>query len=98
MLRAHWQSAFLPLDTDGVLTLLGEGGVIDHEDPGGVGERLGDDGAVAPPDRLLVPGALADELLQRLNVSKRASDRLSGRLQAPERCREESHPNSLFQV
>ena len=77
----------LPLDADGVLALLGEGGVVDDEDAVGVGERLGHDGAVAPPDGLLVPGALAEELLQGLVgvgdvQARRQGDAVGDRLDA----------------
>src|SRR4029079_14537995 len=41
-------------------------GVVDDEEAGRRGEGLGHDGGVTLPDGLLVPGALADELLQRL--------------------------------
>src|SRR3954447_21403271 len=58
--------AVLPLDPDGVLALLGEAGVVDDEDALGRGEGRGHDGAIALPDGLLVPGALAEELLQGL--------------------------------
>jgi hypothetical protein len=60
------RAAVLPLYPDGVLALLGESRVVDHEDAGGIGELLGHDGAVALPEGPLVPGALAEELLQRL--------------------------------
>ncbi len=59
-------AAVLPMDADGVLALLGGRRVVDDEDGRGRGERLGHPGAVPPGDRLLVPGALAEELLQRL--------------------------------
>jgi hypothetical protein len=59
-------AAVLALDADGMLALLGEGAVVDDEVPGGVGEGLGHDGAVAAPDGLLVSGTLAEELLEGL--------------------------------
>src|SRR5437763_10756985 len=59
-------AAVLTLHADGELALLGEAGVVDHEDPGGRGEGPGHGRAVSLPDGPLVPGALADELLQRL--------------------------------
>ena len=60
------RAAVLPLDADGVPPLLGEAGVVDDEQTAGIGEGLGHDAAVAPPDVVLVPGALVDELLQGL--------------------------------
>src|SRR5262249_2274816 len=59
-------AAVLMLDADGVLALLGEAGVVDDEDPLRAGERPAQDGAIAVEDRLFVPGALIDELLQGL--------------------------------
>src|SRR4051794_35379772 len=59
-------AAVLTLDTDGVLALLGEAGIVDDEDPRGAGQGYGHDTAIAPKDLLLVPGALVDELLQGL--------------------------------
>jgi hypothetical protein len=59
-------AAILPLDADGVLALLREGGVVDHEDPRRVGELRRHLGPIAPEHGELVPGALAEELLQRL--------------------------------
>ena len=59
--------AVLPLDADGVLALLGEAGVVDDEDPAGLAKVSGHDGAITLPDGLpVVPGALADELLEGL--------------------------------
>src|SRR5262245_463849 len=58
--------AVLALHADGVLALLGEGGVVDHEDAVGAGELVGHGLAVAAPDGLLVPGTLAEELLEGL--------------------------------
>ena len=49
-----------------MLALLREAGVVDDEEASGAGERLGHAGAVAAQDGVLVPGALVDELLQRL--------------------------------
>ena len=46
--------------------LLGEGGVVDHEDRGRVGELRRHRSRIASQGRLLVPGALAEELLQGL--------------------------------
>src|SRR5206468_2227368 len=58
--------AVLPLDADGELALLGEAGVVDDEDALGRGEGRGHGRAVSLPDGLLVPGALAEELLEGL--------------------------------
>jgi hypothetical protein len=46
--------------------LLGEGDVVEEEDACGTGEGLGQVGAVALEDLVLVPGAWVDELLERL--------------------------------
>src|SRR6185437_12905403 len=58
--------AVLTLDADGVLALLGEGGVVDDEDRLGVGQALGHAGAVASPEGLLIPVGLVDEVLEAL--------------------------------
>src|SRR3954467_8820223 len=58
--------AVLTLDADGVLALLGEGGVVDDEGGLGVGEGRGHVAAVASPDVLLVPVGLVDEVLEAL--------------------------------
>src|SRR6185437_10240308 len=58
--------AILALDTDGVLALLGEAGVVDDEDALRIGEGLGQQRTIAFQDLLLVPGALVDELLEGL--------------------------------
>jgi hypothetical protein len=49
-----------------VRPLLGEGGVVDHEHRVRAGERGGQVGAVAAEDGLVVPRAVADELLEGL--------------------------------
>ena len=59
-------AAILMLHAHGVLALLGEAGIVDDEDPLGAGQRSGHHAAISLPDRLLVPGALVDELLQGL--------------------------------
>jgi hypothetical protein len=59
-------AAVLALDADGVLALLGEGGVVDDEDRLGVGEGVGHEAAIASPGDLLVPIGLVDEVLQAL--------------------------------
>ena len=59
-------AAVLVLHAHGMPALLGEAGVIDDEDPPRAGEGLGHHGAIPVEDRLLVPGALVDELLQGL--------------------------------
>ena len=46
--------------------LLGEGNVVEEDDAPRAGKRPGQMGAVATQDGLFVPGALADELLERL--------------------------------
>src|SRR5206468_1351355 len=56
----------LPLDADGMLPLLGEAGVVEDEDPLGACEGLGQVLAISLGQRLVIPGALVDELLQRL--------------------------------
>ena len=58
--------AVLPLHPDGVRALLGEAGVVDDEDARRGGKCRGHGRAITPPDGLLVPGALADELLEGL--------------------------------
>src|ERR1700722_9673895 len=56
----------LALHADGMRALLGEAGVVDDKDAFRVGECLGHAGTITTQDRLLVPGALIDELLQGL--------------------------------
>ena len=58
--------AVLALDAHRVAASLGEGRVIEHEDPGRIGEGAGHQGAVALAHRPLLPGARADKLLQTL--------------------------------
>ena len=60
------RTAVLPLDPDGVGSLLGEGDIIEEEDAVGTGERVGQVSPVAAEDGLLVPGTLIHELLQGL--------------------------------
>jgi hypothetical protein len=49
-----------------VAALFGKGGVIDHEDPGRIGQGFGHGRPIFPGDGRLVPAALIDELLERL--------------------------------
>src|SRR5436190_5874378 len=49
-----------------MLALLGEAGVVEDEDALGAGEGLGQMLSIAPGQRLVVPGALVDELLEGL--------------------------------
>jgi hypothetical protein len=51
---------------DRVAPALGEAGVVEHEHALGRGEVLGQKRAVAGEYGVLVPGTLADELLERL--------------------------------
>ena len=64
-LLAH-RPAVLPLDADGVGSLLGEGNIFVVVDPFGAGKGLRMAGAVASEDGVLAPGALVDELLEGL--------------------------------
>ena len=59
-------AAILMLHAHGVLALLGEAGIVDDKDPSRAGQGFGHHAAISLPDRLLVPGALVDELLQGL--------------------------------
>jgi hypothetical protein len=58
--------AILPLDPDGVLAILGEGGVVHDEDSMRSRERFRHNSAITLPDFLLIPGALVDEILEGL--------------------------------
>src|SRR6266436_3998622 len=58
--------AVLALDANGVRALFGEGHVVEEKNATRTGEGPGQITAVATQDGLLVPGALADELLERL--------------------------------
>src|SRR6516162_6580355 len=60
------RAAVLPLHSDGVLALLGERNVIEDEDASAAGKGVSQDRAVACEDVTVVPGALGEELLQRL--------------------------------
>ena len=60
------RAAVLALHAHRVNSRLGKGRVSEREHPGGRGEALGHQRAVTPPEGLVVPGAGADELLQRL--------------------------------
>lgn len=59
-------AAILPLHADGVPSLLGKTGVVDHEDRRRIGEGLGLDGPEVSGDLLFVPGILIEELLEGL--------------------------------
>jgi hypothetical protein len=58
--------AVLVRHTDRVTPALGETGVVEHEHAVGRREAFGHEGSVAGEHRLLVPGALVDELLECL--------------------------------
>ena len=49
-----------------MLAFFGEGGVIDHEDPVGIGQAFGHGRSIFAGHGRLVPTALVDERLERL--------------------------------
>ena len=62
-------AAPLALDADGLLALLDEGGGVEDEDAVGLSQALADLAGEFGDEGLVVPGGLADELLEPLALA-----------------------------